>query len=127
MSRSQKSNTLYSHPFSKAYWRDAAAELKDTHMLVFAALMIALRLVMKQLAIPITPFLKINTAFFVNALGAMVFGPVMAMASKFTVASVHEIVALGTLDPEAVVTPGIFVSKVVRVERQITKAGGIKA
>ena len=79
MSRSQKSNTLYSHPFSKAYWRDAAAELKDTHMLVFAALMIALRLVMKQVAIPITPFLKINTAFFVNALGAMVFGPVMAM------------------------------------------------
>ena len=49
MSRLQKSNTLYSHPFSKAYWRDAAAELKDTHMLVFAALMIALRLVMKQL------------------------------------------------------------------------------
>ena len=79
MSRSQKSNTLYSHPFSKAYWRDAAAELKDTHMLVFAALMIALRLVMKQLAIPTTPFLKINTAFFINALGAMVFGPVMAM------------------------------------------------
>ena len=55
MSRLQKSNTLYAHPFSKAYWRDAAAELKDTHMLVFAALMIALRLVMKQLAIPITP------------------------------------------------------------------------
>ena len=79
MSRLQKSNTLYAHPFSKAYWRDAAAELKDTHMLVFAALMIALRLVMKQLAIPITPFLKINTAFFINALGAMVFGPVMAM------------------------------------------------
>ena len=67
MSRLQKSNTLYAHPFSKAYWRDAAAELKDTHMLVFAALMIALRLVMKQVAIPITPFLKINTAFFVNA------------------------------------------------------------
>ena len=79
MSKAQKSNTLYSHPFSKAYWRDAAAELKDTHMLVFAALMIALRLVMKQVAIPITPFLKINTAYFVNALGAMVFGPVMAM------------------------------------------------
>ena len=81
MSRLQKSNTLYAHPFSKAYWRDAAAEMKDTHMLVFAALMIALRLVMKQLAIPITPFLKINTAFFINALGAMVFGPVMAMLS----------------------------------------------
>ena len=70
-------NTL-SHPFSKAYWHDAAAELTDTHTLVFAALMIALRLVMKQISIPITPVLRINTAYFVNALGAMVFGPVVA-------------------------------------------------
>ena len=78
MSTNQKSTALYPHPFSKAYWRDAAAELKDTHMLVFAALMIALRLVMKQISIPITPELRINTAYFVNALGAMVFGPVFA-------------------------------------------------
>ena len=78
MSNKQKSTALYPHPFSKSYWRDAAAELKDTHMLVFAALMIALRLVMKQISIPITPVLRINTSFFVNALGAMVFGPVMA-------------------------------------------------
>lgn len=74
----KKSTTLYPHPFSRAYWHDAAMELKDTHMLVFAALMIALRLVMKQVSIPITPVLRINAAFFVNALGAMVFGPVMA-------------------------------------------------
>ena len=78
MSNNQKSTALYPHPFSKAYWHDAAAELKDTHMLVFAALMIALRLVMKQISIPITPVLRINTAFFINALGAMVFGPVFA-------------------------------------------------
>ena len=78
MSNKQKSTALYSHPFSKAYWRDAAAELKDTHILVFAALMIALRLVMKQISIPITPVLRINTAYFVNALGAMVYGPVVA-------------------------------------------------
>lgn len=74
----QKSTTLYPHPFSKAYWHDAVAELKDIHMLVFAALMIALRLVMKQISIPITPVLRINTAYFVSALGAMVFGPVFA-------------------------------------------------
>ena len=43
MSTKAKSTALYPHPFSKAYWRDAAAELKDTKMLVFAALMIALR------------------------------------------------------------------------------------
>lgn len=55
------------------------------------------------------------------------FGPVMAMAAKLTVASVHEVVELGTMDPESVVTPGIFVSKVVKVPRTATKAGGFKA
>jgi len=55
------------------------------------------------------------------------FGPVMAMAARTTVASVHEIVELGTLDPEAVVTPGLFVQRVVRVERAVTQAGGFKA
>ena len=74
----QKSTTLYPHPFSKAYWIDAASELKDVKMLVFAALMIAIRVAMKLLAIPLAPGLKINTAFIANAIGAMVYGPVMA-------------------------------------------------
>ena len=55
------------------------------------------------------------------------FGPVVAMAAKFTVASVHQVVELGQLDPEAIVTPGIFVSRVVQVPRQATQAGGFKA
>jgi 3-oxoadipate CoA-transferase alpha subunit len=46
------------------------------------------------------------------------FGPIMAAAAKLTVASVHEIVALGELDPEAVVTPALFVQRVVRVPRR---------
>ncbi|GAB2481112.1 3-oxoacid CoA-transferase subunit A [Comamonas humi] len=50
------------------------------------------------------------------------FGPVMAMAARLTVASVYDIAELGTLDPEAVVTPGVFVSKVVRVARSATQA-----
>ncbi|MEQ6474629.1 3-oxoacid CoA-transferase subunit A [Comamonas sp. wu1-DMT] len=54
------------------------------------------------------------------------FGPVMATAAKFTVATVHEIVELGQLDPEAVVTPGIYVSKVVKVPRVATQAGGFR-
>ena len=45
------------------------------------------------------------------------FGPVMAMAAKLTVASVHEVVDLGGLDPEHIVTPGIFVQRIVRVAR----------
>ena len=55
------------------------------------------------------------------------FGPVMAMAARQTIASVHEIVELGELDPEAIVTPGIHVSRIVRITRVATQAGGIKA
>ena len=54
------------------------------------------------------------------------FGPTMAMACKTTIATVHEIVELGTFDPEAVVTPAIYVSKIVQIKRQATQAGGFK-
>lgn len=43
------------------------------------------------------------------------FGPIMAMAATTTIAQVSEIVELGALDPEHIVTPGIFVQHVVRV------------
>ena len=55
------------------------------------------------------------------------FGPVMAMAAKLTVASVHEVVALGEIDPETVVTPGIFVQRIVKIARQPTSGAGFKA
>ena len=42
------------------------------------------------------------------------FGPIMAMAAKVTIAQVAEVVELGAIDPEAVVTPGIFVQRVVK-------------
>jgi 3-oxoadipate CoA-transferase alpha subunit len=44
------------------------------------------------------------------------FGPVMATAATTTIAQVGGIVATGELDPEAVVTPGIYVDRVVRVD-----------
>ena len=43
------------------------------------------------------------------------FGPIMATAARTTVVQVDEIVEVGALDPEAVVTPGIFVNRVVAV------------
>lgn len=43
------------------------------------------------------------------------FGPIMARAARCTIAQVSDIVSLGELDPEAVVTPGIFVQRVVAV------------
>jgi len=54
------------------------------------------------------------------------FGPVMAMAAKTTIATVHEIVPLGGLDPEVVITPGIFVQRIVRIDRVVTSAGGFR-
>ena len=54
------------------------------------------------------------------------FGPVMATAAKTTIATVHDVVELGALDPEAIVTPGIYVSHVVKIERTATQAGGFK-
>jgi 3-oxoadipate CoA-transferase, alpha subunit len=43
------------------------------------------------------------------------FGPTRAMAGGITIAEVRETVALGTLEPERIVTPGIFVDRVVEV------------
>ena len=43
------------------------------------------------------------------------FGPVMAMGARTAIAEVSEVVALGALDPEAIVTPGIFVQRIVKV------------
>jgi 3-oxoadipate CoA-transferase, alpha subunit len=44
------------------------------------------------------------------------FGPIMASAAKCAIAQVREIVPLGELDPEVIVTPGIFVQRVVAVD-----------
>jgi 3-oxoadipate CoA-transferase, alpha subunit len=44
------------------------------------------------------------------------FGPIMATAAKCTIAQVRKVVALGELDPEVIVTPGIFVQRVVKID-----------
>ncbi len=46
------------------------------------------------------------------------FGPIMAMAAKCTIAQVSEVVALGELDPEVIITPGIFVQRVVQTAKE---------
>ena len=81
MSQNSIDRTLYPHPFSKAYWKAAALEFRKQKVLIFAALMIALRVALKSLGIPIAADLKINIAFFINAYGAMVFGPVVAIVA----------------------------------------------
>ena len=76
----QNNIKLFDKPFSKEYWKQAASELKNTKTLIFAALMIALRIALKSVSIYIAADLRISIEFLVNALGAMVFGPVVAIA-----------------------------------------------
>lgn len=49
------------------------------------------------------------------------FGPIMAMAARTAIVQVDEIVPLGSLDPETVVTPGIFVQRVVALGASVAR------
>ena len=70
---------MHNNPLTKAYWREAAGNLKNTRMLVLAAIVIALRAVCKMLEIPLGPGLNINVAGLFNSVGAMVYGPVVGV------------------------------------------------
>ncbi|MBQ3355899.1 MAG: folate family ECF transporter S component [Oscillospiraceae bacterium] len=72
---------LFRTPFSRAYWRCAFGELKRPKMLAVAAILLAVRVALKPVSITLSPTLSINFGFFVNALGAMIFGPVVAVLS----------------------------------------------
>ena len=50
------------------------------------------------------------------------FAPIMATAARCTVVQVRETVELGALDPEAIITPGIFVKRIVRIGASLRKA-----
>jgi 3-oxoadipate CoA-transferase alpha subunit len=47
------------------------------------------------------------------------FSPIMATAARVTIAQVDEVVAAGDLDPEAIVTPGIYVDRIVVIDRSV--------
>lgn len=54
------------------------------------------------------------------------FGPVMATAAKCTIVEVDEIVPLGSLNPEVIITPGIYVDRVLSFNRSPLSQGGAK-
>lgn len=65
--------------FSKSYWREAANQLKDVKMITIAALIVALRIVVKYFRIPIAAGISITFDSYVNSLGSVVYGPVVAI------------------------------------------------
>lgn len=64
---------------SAAYWKEAAAAFRNTHMLVFAALIVALRVAVKFFRIPLAAGLFLSFDCYVNALGSLVYGPLLGL------------------------------------------------
>ena len=72
--------TLYPHPCSRPYWRDAARELRDLRKLTFAALMIALCVVLSHIpAIHLPGDTQVQWTFLAKAITGWVCGPVLGM------------------------------------------------
>ena len=70
---------LFKTPFSAAYWKTAAAELKNYRALVFSALMIAACIVLSHCKIPLGENLSLSVTFLARALCALVCGPVVVI------------------------------------------------
>ena len=70
-------------PFSRSYWRTALRELQNLRMLTLAAIVVALRIVLSGLYIPLGDNLNIFFGYFINSLGAAIYGPVVALLSGF--------------------------------------------
>lgn len=68
---------IYKTCFSPAYWKSAISELKNIRTLVFAAVLIAFRIVLKTASIPVADELSITFGYLLNALGSAVYGPVV--------------------------------------------------
>lgn len=76
MEKIKKNNSI----LSAGYWKDAARNFTNTKMLAMAAMFIALRVAAKFLKIPLAAGLYITFDSYVNALGAMIYGPLVALA-----------------------------------------------
>jgi len=79
---SENNRKLFTTPFSAEYWSLSLKEMKSVKVLVIAALLTALRIAIKSAKIPIGPDLTVTFGFVVNALGSMIYGPVMAAVTS---------------------------------------------
>ena len=68
---------------SKEYWKSSTNKLKDVRMLAFIALMIALKIVIGFIRIPVGENLRISLTYIIVAIEGMVVGPVAGMTSAF--------------------------------------------
>ncbi len=69
--------------FSKKYWKDSANNLNNVRVLAFIAVMIALKIVIGFIRIPVGENLRISLTYIIVAIEGMVVGPVAGMTSAF--------------------------------------------
>lgn len=70
--------SMYKHPFSRDYWRDAVRELKNMKKLTFAALMIALCVILGYIpSVPLFGGARLTWGFLARSVCSMVCGPVL--------------------------------------------------
>lgn len=71
---------IYKTPFSRAYWRDAAADFKKPRSLAFSALMVAACVALSYLkSVPVVNNISVSWGFLARSLCALVCGPVNAV------------------------------------------------
>lgn len=74
---------LHGAGFDRSYWGQAARHFSSPRYLAVCAMFIALRSALSWLYIPLTETLRIQFTFFITALGASIYGPLMALAEGF--------------------------------------------
>jgi len=94
--------------FGPAYWSTAAAEFRKPRTLVFAALTIALGIVMNLFNIPVSENLHVSVAFLPVTLGSMVFGPVVGLSAGV----VYDLVGFMVM-PSGMFFPGYTLSSML--------------
>ncbi len=65
--------------FTASYWREAASSFKKSRMIAYAALICALRIAVKMFKIKIAPNVTLTFDCYVNAIGAIIYGPLMGL------------------------------------------------
>lgn len=73
---------LFVTPFSRDYWRLAVREFSSLRVLLLAAILTAMRIGIKAFRVPLGPDLNLTFGFLVNAVGSMIYGPVVAIAAS---------------------------------------------
>lgn len=78
--RTAPSREVFKNPFSLRYWQLSLKEVSSVRTLVFAAIIIAIRVAIKELRIPIVPpSVYFGFDFLINSVGSMIYGPIVAL------------------------------------------------